>query len=321
MRIKAAVTREKGKLAIEELNLAEPKLGEVVVKMVASGVCHTDSSTMEMFVPTKFPIVLGHEGVGIVEKVGEGVKTLKPGDHVIMSFPSCGCCEKCVEGHPYACERSTELFFFGTYADEDTRITDDNGVKVGSLFGQGAFATHCVIDERNAVKVDPDVDLKALCSLGCGVQTGVGTVLNRMKPNPGDTFVVFGCGAVGISGIMGAKLADPARQVVAVLGDGAFQMNMMELGTIAEYQIPVKVVVMRNEVLGLVRQYQHFNYHNHYSVTNLGSSPKLEKIAEAYDMKYYRLDDDDKIQETLADFLADDTSALLECIIDPNEVV
>ena len=207
MRIKAAVTREKGKLAIEELNLAEPKLGEVVVKMVASGVCHTDSSTMEMFVPTKFPIVLGHEGVGIVEKVGEGVKTLKPGDHVIMSFPSCGCCEKCVEGHPYACERSTELFFFGTYADEDTRITDDNGVKVGSLFGQGAFATHCVIDERNAVKVDPDVDLKALCSLGCGVQTGVGTVLNRMKPNPGDTFVVFGCGAVGISGIMGAKLA------------------------------------------------------------------------------------------------------------------
>ena len=132
-----------------------------------------------------------------------------------------------------------------------------------------------------------------------------------------------GMGTMGYSipAAMGAKLADPARQVVAVLGDGAFQMNMMELGTIAEYQIPVKVVVMRNEVLGLVRQYQHFNYHNHYSVTNLGSSPKLEKIAEAYDMKYYRLDDDDKIQETLADFLADDTSALLECIIDPNEVV
>ena len=132
-----------------------------------------------------------------------------------------------------------------------------------------------------------------------------------------------GMGTMGYSipAAMGAKLADPARQVVAVLGDGAFQMNMMELGTIAEYQIPVKVVVMRNEVLGLVRQYQHFNYHNHYSVTNLGSSPKLEKIAEAYDMKYYRLDDDDKIQETLADFLVDDTSALLECIIDPNEVV
>ena len=132
-----------------------------------------------------------------------------------------------------------------------------------------------------------------------------------------------GMGTMGYSipAAMGAKLADPARQVVAVLGDGAFQMNMMELGTIAEYHVPVKVVVMRNEVLGLVRQYQHFNYHNHYSVTNLGSSPKLEKIAEAYDMKYYRLDDDDKIQETLADFLADDTSALLECIIDPNEVV
>ena len=132
-----------------------------------------------------------------------------------------------------------------------------------------------------------------------------------------------GMGTMGYSipAAMGAKLADPARQVVAVLGDGAFQMNMMELGTIAEYHVPVKVVVMRNEVLGLVRQYQHFNYHNHYSVTNLGSSPKLEKIAEAYDMKYYRLDDDDKIPETLEAFLADDTSALLECIIDPNEVV
>ncbi|MBQ8975320.1 MAG: alcohol dehydrogenase catalytic domain-containing protein, partial [Oscillospiraceae bacterium] len=207
MKIRAALAREKGKLTIEELNLEEPRLGEVVVKMVASGVCHTDSSTMEMFVPTKLPIVLGHEGVGVVEKVGEGVKTLKPGDHVIMSFPSCGCCEKCLEGHPYACDRSTELFFFGTYADGDTRITDDNGVKVGSLFGQGSFATYCVIDEHNAVKVDPEVDLKPLCSLGCGVQTGAGTVLNRMKPKPGDTMVVFGCGAVGISGIMAAKLA------------------------------------------------------------------------------------------------------------------
>ena len=132
-----------------------------------------------------------------------------------------------------------------------------------------------------------------------------------------------GMGTMGYSvpAALGAKLGAPDRQVVAVCGDGGFQMTMMELATMKQYNVPVKIVVLRNNVLGLVRQYQHFNYHNHYSVTNLGSSPKLEKIAEAYDMKYYRLDDDDKIQETLADFLADDTSALLECIIDPNEVV
>ena len=207
MKIRAAVAREKGKLEIEELNLGEPRLGEVLVKMVASGICHTDSAALEQFIPAVLPMVLGHEGVGIVEKVGEGVQTLKAGDHVIMSFPSCGCCDKCLEGHPYACDESFELFFQGKYTDGDTRISDDAGTKIGSLFGQGSFSTHCIVEARNAVKVDPEVDLKALCSLGCGVQTGAGAVLNRMKPNPGDTFVVFGCGAVGISGIMAAKLS------------------------------------------------------------------------------------------------------------------
>ncbi len=132
-----------------------------------------------------------------------------------------------------------------------------------------------------------------------------------------------GMGTMGYSvpAALGAKLADPARQVVAVCGDGSFQMNMMELATIAEYHIPVKIVVMRNEVLGLVRQYQHFKYHSNYSVTDLGSHPKLKNIAEAYDMKYYRLDEDEAITDTVKAFLADDTSALLECVIDPNEVV
>ena len=208
MKIKAGVCRETGKLELEELNLGEPQLGEVTVKMVASGICHTDTSVMMQFLATPLPMVLGHEGVGIVEKVGPGVKTLKPGDHVIMSFPSCGHCESCLDGRPYACEDSGPLFFGGHYAsDGGMRITDDNGVKVGSLFGQGSFATYCIIDERNAVKVDPEVDLRPLCSLGCGIQTGAGAVLNKMKPKPGDTVVVFGCGAVGFAGIMAAKLA------------------------------------------------------------------------------------------------------------------
>ena len=207
MKIKAALAREKGKVTIEELELGAPRPGEVLVKMVASGICHTDFTTLNLEVPTELPLVLGHEGVGIVEEVGPGVSTLWPGDHVIMSYPSCGKCESCLQGHPYACDDSTALFFSGFYADGDRRITDGRGEKVGALFGQGSFADHCIIAERNAVKVDPEVELKSLCSLACGAQTGAGAVLNRMKPMPGDSLVVFGCGAVGISAVMAGKLA------------------------------------------------------------------------------------------------------------------
>ena len=215
MKVKAAVVREKGKLAIEELELGKPRMGEVLVKTVAGGICHTDFSTMNLEVPTTLPMVLGHEGVGIVEEVGPGVQDLQPGDHVILSYPSCGCCESCMEGKPYACDRSTELFFFGTYADRGRRLADRDGQEVGSLFGQGSFADHCIVAERNAVKVDSEVDMKALCSLACGVQTGAGAVLNRMKPSAGDSIVIFGCGAVGISVIMAAKLAG-CRTVIGV---------------------------------------------------------------------------------------------------------
>ena len=207
MKIKAALAREKGKVTIEELELGAPRAGEVLVKMVASGICHTDFTTMNLEVPTELPMVLGHEGVGVVEEVGPSVSTLQPGDHVILSYPSCGKCESCLQGHPYACDDSTALFFSGFYADRDRRITDGKGEKVGALFGQGSFADHCIIAERNAVKVDPEVELKSLCSLACGAQTGAGAVLNRMKPLPGDSLVVFGCGAVGISALMAGKLA------------------------------------------------------------------------------------------------------------------
>ncbi len=207
MKIKAAVVREKGKFALEELELGAPRMGEVLVKMVASGLCHTDTTVLNQDLPTPLPMVLGHEGVGIVEEVGPGVLGLKPGDHVIMSFPSCGCCEPCQDGRPYACDRSTELFFFGGYADGDRRITDGEGAKVGALFGQGSLATYAICAERSAIKVDPEADMKDLCSLACGAQTGAGVVLNKQRPRPGDTYAVFGCGAVGFSAIMAAKLS------------------------------------------------------------------------------------------------------------------
>ena len=195
MKVKAAVTREKGKFAIETVELAEPKAGEILVKLVASGVCHTDTAVIEQYLPVSFPMVAGHEGVGVVEKVGPGVLSLTPGDRVILTFPSCGVCEHCQEGHPYSCDDNFNMFFGGNYRDGSKRMTTEEGAEVGVLFGQSSFATYAVANQDNAIKVDVNVEeLKALCSLGCGVQTGAGAVLNRMKPRPGSSIAIFGCG-------------------------------------------------------------------------------------------------------------------------------
>jgi aryl-alcohol dehydrogenase len=208
MKIRASVTHQQGQLSIEEVELAAPKASEVLVRTVACGVCHTDAAALHLFIPVALPIVLGHEGVGVVEAVGSDVASLKAGDRVIMSFPSCGHCSYCDEGHPYACDQLNTLFFNGTYNDGTKRISQ-NGIDVSSFFGQGSFADHVIIDARNAVKVDvaSDDDLAALCSLGCGVQTGAGAVLNRIKPKKGTAMAVFGCGGVGMSAIMAAAIA------------------------------------------------------------------------------------------------------------------
>jgi len=207
MKMTAAVTHEKGKLSIETVEIDAPKASEVLVRIIASGVCHTDSAGMEQIIPVALPAIFGHEGVGIVEEVGIGVEGLKKGDRVILTFPSCGTCRFCVEGKPYACEHLNELFFNGTYKDGTKRV-HQNGQDISSFFGQGAFAEYVIVDARNAVKVDvADEDLVYLCSLGCGVQTGAGSVLNRLKPEPGSSLVVFGCGGVGMAALMAAKIA------------------------------------------------------------------------------------------------------------------
>ncbi|MCF0120229.1 MAG: alcohol dehydrogenase catalytic domain-containing protein, partial [Oscillospiraceae bacterium] len=216
MKVTAAITHEKGAIAIETVDLAEPKASEVMVKIIASGVCHTDTAGRNQVIPVTLPAIFGHEGVGIVEKVGAGVDSLKPGDRVIMTFPSCGRCENCLSGHPYSCEIMNQLMFDGSYKDGTKRFSQ-NGVDVSSFFGQGAFASHVVVDARNAVKVNvkDDEELCHLCSLGCGVQTGAGAVLNRCKPEPGTSLVVFGCGGVGMAAIMAAKIAG-CSTIVAV---------------------------------------------------------------------------------------------------------
>ena len=207
MKIQTAVATSKTKpLQIIEANLDEPKTNEVLVKMVASGVCHTDAVGHDSGL-TPYPVALGHEGSGIVEKVGAGVTTVQPGDHVVLSFSYCGHCQNCLSGHPGMCVKFNELNFGGANYDGSHRLHTLDGENLSVFFGQSSFSTYCVAHENNVVKVDPDVDLKMLGPLGCGIQTGAGTVLNYIHPRLGDSIVVFGAGAVGLSAIMAAKIA------------------------------------------------------------------------------------------------------------------
>ncbi len=214
MKIKAAVTHgQKEDFQIEEVELQGPKANEVLIKIVASGVCHTDAVARDE-ATTPYPLVLGHEGSGIVEKVGEGVKTVEPGDHVVLSFASCGHCENCLTGHPTVCEHTTTLNFGGIMADGTHRLYQGDQ-ELSTFFGQSSFGTYAVANERNVVKVDKDVDLALLGPLGCGIQTGSGTVLNKLKPKFGSTIVIYGTGAVGLSAVMAANITE-CKHIIAV---------------------------------------------------------------------------------------------------------
>jgi aryl-alcohol dehydrogenase len=245
MKIVAAVTHKSGQLSFEEVELSAPKASEALVKTIACGVCHTDAAALHSFIPVTLPIILGHEGVGVVEEMGSEVTSLKKGDRVILSFPSCGKCDYCHDGHPYACDHLNTLFFEGAYNDGTKRFSQ-NGTAISSFFGQGAFADHVIIDARNAVKVnvDTDDDLACLCSLGCGVQTGAGAVLNRIKPKEGASIAVFGCGGVGMSAIMAAVIAGchpiigvdivPSRLELAKESGATHVVNSKETDPVAE---------------------------------------------------------------------------------------
>lgn len=243
MKIQAMVTREPNTFHLETVELDEPKGSEVRVKLVACGVCHTDAAAAAQIIPVPFPAVMGHEGVGIVEAVGPNATELKVGDHVIMSFPSCGCCDPCKRNRPYACKVSYPLFFGGKYMDGTMRMHKD-GEGIATFFGQSGFATHSIVDERNAIKVDPSIDLAPLCSLGCGIQTGAGSVLNKLKPEPGSSLVVIGCGAVGMAAIMAAKIAGcsiiigvdvvPERLALAKELGATHVVNGREVNTVEE---------------------------------------------------------------------------------------
>ena len=206
MKMKAAVIWEKdGDFKLQDVELAEPKATEVLVRVVGAGVCHTDATVRNQSVPTPLPAILGHEGSGIVEKVGEAVRDVKVGDRVVLTFYTCGHCAACRSGHPTGCEMYGPVNFSGLHGDFTPRHSID-GQTVSGFFAQGSFAEYAVVDENACVVIkDDDVDIGLLGPLGCGIMTGAGAVANSLKPEVGGSIAVFGCGAVGLSAVMMAK--------------------------------------------------------------------------------------------------------------------
>jgi aryl-alcohol dehydrogenase len=208
MKITAAVIRERsGAFNIEQLDLCDPRDDELLVEVVASGMCQTDLHGRDGYYATPYPAVFGHEGAGIVRAIGRGVTAFRPGDHVVMSYPWCGECPNCRSARQSYCIDAFPLKMSGTRADGSTLHAQDGKPVYSAFFQQSSFGNYTIANERYTVKVRNDAPLELLGPLACGGQTGAGAVLNVMKPKPGDSFVVFGVGAVGLSGVMAANIA------------------------------------------------------------------------------------------------------------------
>jgi aryl-alcohol dehydrogenase len=206
MEIKAAVVFETGgDFSIEQLELGEPRDDEVLVRIVGAGICHTDLAARDMHLPIPPPpSVFGHEGSGVVEKVGARVSKIKPGDHVVLGWDYCGTCTSCKVGKELYCLNFFLHNFHGARPDGTTTLRKGDQVIHGSFFRQSSFADFALANERNVVKVREDVPLEILGPLGCGVMTGAGAVMNSFQPRPGASIAVFGVGPVGMSAVLGA---------------------------------------------------------------------------------------------------------------------
>jgi aryl-alcohol dehydrogenase len=239
MRTTAAVVDEQGgPFVLTEVDLDEPRDDEVLVRIVAAGLCHTDLSLRDSLPAEMFPRVFGHEGAGVVEQVGAAVTGLEVGDHVLMSFRSCRACPACAEGAVGYCESSLVLNYMGFRMDGSTTHERDGKPVYGSFFGQSSLARHALAYADNCVVVDRSLDLTRLAPYGCGFQTGAGTVLNLLQPGAEDSLVVFGCGAVGLAAVIAAQatgctvvavdLTDARLEVAARFG--ATTVNPTALG-------------------------------------------------------------------------------------------
>lgn len=216
MKITAAVSRDPASHApaLEQLELEAPRAGEMRIRLVATGICHTDLHEHPGR-HSPHPIVLGHEGAGVVEELGQGVTGFEPGDHVILSGNSCGRCPSCLANRPTYCDLAMPLCFGGQRLDGSTALSSDAGPVHSHFFGQSSFASHCLVPQRTAVKMASDLPLEKLGPLGCGIVTGAGGVIEALKVDYGDTIAIFGTGGVGLSAVMAARLVG-ARRIVAI---------------------------------------------------------------------------------------------------------
>lgn len=207
MQITAAVTHKiRERFCIEEIEIDNPREDEVLVRISAVGLCHSDVLLAEGALPLVTPAVLGHEGAGIVEAVGAGVTKLKKGDRVVMTFNFCGLCKACLKGEPSYCESFMLLNYSPVRVDgSHTLCACRGGAGIsGNFFGQSSFASYALGNERNVIKIVDDVDLTLLGPLGCGIQTGAGAVMRALAPPAGSSIVISGGGSVGLSALMGA---------------------------------------------------------------------------------------------------------------------
>lgn len=246
---RAAIVRQvKGPFAIEQIEVAAPRGTEVRVRVRAVGMCHTDLVVRDGF-PVPMPIVLGHEGAGVVEAVGPEVRSLRKGDHVVLSFASCGACPNCNDARPAYCHHFTAKNFGGVRVEDGTSPLTQAGTTIhGNFFGQSSFSEYAIADERNAIKVDADLPLELLGPLGCGVQTGAGTAMHSLGLKRAQSVAIFGGGAVGLSALLGAR-AIGAGTVIVVEPNPARGALALELG--ASHVIDPTATT---DVLGAVRE-------------------------------------------------------------------
>lgn len=216
MRTTVAIVNEQGQdFTFEEVEIDGPRADEVLVRIVATGLCHTDITMRTMLPPEMFPNVFGHEGAGVVEALGDDVSGIAVGDHVVLSFRSCRSCAKCAAGLVGYCDSSLMFNYMGMRMDGSTTYSRDGQPVFGSFFGQSSLSQHAIAYADNVIVVDKSLDLTRVAPYGCGFQTGAGTVLNVLQPGPQDTLVVYGAGAVGLAAIAAAATLDMGT-VVAV---------------------------------------------------------------------------------------------------------
>lgn len=203
MQIRAAVSRNAGAdFSVETLDMLDIQADEILVRVVATGLCHTDIAVRDQILPVPLPAVLGHEGAGLVEAIGADVQGLSVGDHVVLGFAACRQCPQCITGQPAYCREFTPSNFSGRRRDGTSCLHDQNGEVSSHFFGQSSFATHAIVAAKNAVKVTKDAPIELLGPLGCGIMTGAGAVFHALQLKQGESLLVTGGGPVGLSAVM-----------------------------------------------------------------------------------------------------------------------